>query len=713
MHLRTMRLAGLIYVAWACLLASPLQAAHTRASLLLQADTVKPGDTVLASVLLRMDSGWHTYWKNSGASGLPTRIAWKLPPSITAGDIQWPLPEKLPEQELTTYIYRNEALLLVPLTVGTNADLGVVSLEAEVSWLECDVQCVQGSAQVRANMTIGLGTKAAKDTGLFEKWQKRFPVPAPADLQATASWEAPAQGNSRSLLIAWSASVSSVAVDFFPYESEHFEVQGPTTNFVMGANRIIVRKEVKKIDGEWPQSVAGVIVQGSGEERKGYEVTLPVLATASLVSAVGSAPIARGTGSSYWIMLLYAFIGGLILNVMPCVLPVIALKILGFVNQSKDGPSHIRKLGILYALGVLVSFLALAAMVIAVKAAGHKAGWGMQFGNPMFLVVLTVLVTLVALNLFGLFEVTAGSQVMGAASTLSSRHGSSGAFFNGVLATLLATPCTAPFLGAALGFAFAQPAAGIVLFFLTVGLGLAAPYVVLSFQPGWLKFLPKPGAWMEKFKIAMGFPMLATAMWLFSLLSDHYGERSWWLGLFLVILALAAWVFGQFYQQGRSRRGLGLAVAVAVALLGYVTVLEGQLQWRKSEAQDNTSTFNHAEPGGVAWRPWSPEALAEARAAGHPVLVDFTAKWCLTCNTIVKPALESRSVKETLEKLGVVALLGDYTRFPPRITEELNRFGRAGVPLVLVYPKDSTEPIVLPEAITPGMVVDVLQRATK
>lgn len=206
--------------------------------------------------------------------------------------------------------------------------------------------------------------------------------------------------------------------------------------------------------------------------------------------------------------------------------------------------------------------------------------------------------------------------------------------------------------------------------------------------------------------------MLATAVWIFSLLGDHYGERAWWLGLFLVVVALAAWVFGQFYQQGRSRRGLALAVAVTIALLGYVTVLEGQMQWRKPEAPD-TTTASHAGIGGIAWRPWSPEAVSEARAAGHLVLVDFTAKWCLTCNTIVKPALESKSVQEKLRELGAIAFLGDYTRFPPRMTEELNRFGRAGVPLVLVYPKAPAEPVVLPEAITPGMVVDALERAAK
>jgi thiol:disulfide interchange protein len=711
MHLNGMRLVGLWCMVWACLLGSPLQAAHTRAALILQADTAKPGDTITAGILLKMDSGWHTYWKNSGASGVPTKVDWKLPTGVSAGDIQWPLPEKLPEEELTTYIYNDEALLKIPLTLATNASPGVIQLKAQVSWLECDVQCVPGDAEVSAELTIGTTTRPSKDAETFTRWQKRIPSPASPEIKTSASWDGAPAKDSRAVLISWAAPGFKGDAEFFPYASEKFEIQGPTERVGGAADRIQLRKQLKRFEGDWPGSITGVIVQGAGDERTGYEVTLTLGGGGGSTATQASAASSPKVEVSFWLMLLYAFIGGLILNIMPCVLPVIALKILGFVNQAKDAPARIRKLGLIYAAGVLVSFLALAAMVIGVKAAGHKAGWGMQFGNPLFLVILTVLVTLVALNLFGLFEVTPSGRVMGTAATLSSKHGASGAFFNGVLATILATPCTAPFLGAALGFAFAQPPAGIVLFFLTVGAGLAFPYVVLSFQPGWLKFLPKPGAWMECFKIAMGFPMLATAVWIFSLLPIHYGERSWWMGVFLVVVALAAWVFGQFYQRGRSRRGLALILACAIALSGYAAILEGQLQWRKPETGNTRAAVNQKGPDAKGWRAWSPEAVAEARAAGKPVLVDFTAKWCLTCNTIVKPALESSSVRKKLEEVDAVMLLGDYTLFPPRITEELNRYGRAGVPLVLVYPKKSAEPIVLPEAITPSIVVDALGRA--
>jgi thiol:disulfide interchange protein DsbD len=285
---------------------------------------------------------------------------------------------------------------------------------------------------------------------------------------------------------------------------------------------------------------------------------------------------------------------------------------------------------------------------------------------------------------------------MGAAGSLASKHGAAGAFFNGVLATVLATPCTAPFLSIALGFAFAQGAVSIVTIFLTIGLGLASPYVLLSWNPAWLSFVPKPGAWMERFKIAMGFPMLATAVWLFSLLPIHYGERSWWVGIFLVIVALAAWVYGEFIQRGRTGHMAAGIIVGLLLLLGYAGVLERRLHWREVDSGPTAAIVN--EPTGIAWQKWSTQAVEQARAEGRPVLVDFTAKWCVTCNAIVKPALEADEVRKKVEQIGAVALLADYTKFPPEITQELSRFGRAGVPLVLAYPKNAAEPpIVLPE----------------
>jgi len=688
-------------------------AAHTTAQLLVSAATARPGDTILAGVQLRMEPGWHTYWKNPGAAGQATEIKWQLPAGVTAGEIQWPLPEKLPPAEITTYGYENEVVLLVPLTLASNLPAGPLNLAAKVSWLECKESCIPASAEVQAAIAIGGETKISAATGALELWRRRTPQPTGDLFQTAAWWEPPAATNQRTLTIKLNGAKSpllSADVDFFPVTTGDFEIQSASQIRTGSPGELAFRQVVKKFSGDWPAEISGVLVLQNGTTRTGYEVNL----------TVGEPLAAPATGTppppvALWRMLIFAFIGGLILNIMPCVLPVIALKILGFVSEARSDPRHVRRLGLIYTLGVLVSFLALAALVVGVKAAGHHAGWGMQFGNPIFLVCLTTLVTLVALNLFGVFEVILGGRAIGAAGELASRHGAAGAFFNGVLATVLATPCTAPFLSIALGFAFAQSAAVIVLIFLTVGLGLASPYVLLSWNPAWLKFLPKPGAWMEKFKIAMGFPMLATVVWLFNVAGSSYGKNVLWLGVFLVTVAFAAWIFGEFFQRGRARPGLALAVVLLLLAGGYALALEKELDWRHAApAAPTTGGSLQESADGIAWQPWSAAAVAQARATGKVVLVDFTADWCLTCQVNKKTSLEISAVREKLKALDAVALLGDYTHFPDAITTELQRFHRAGVPLVLVYPKAATAaPLVLPEVLTPGIVLNALETAMK
>ena len=668
----------------------------------------------MAGVHLRMKPHWHTYWRNPGGSGQATSIDWQLPPGVTAGEIQWPVPEKLPAEELTTYIYDNDVVLLVPLKISDNAATGPLILKAKVAWLECATQCVPGHGDVQATLNVGSESKPSADAALIEAWGKKLPS-AKADLAAHAWWEKPAAGDSRPLLFEWSPATPGQEYDFYPYASDKFDVQLTAETLPADAGKIRFRKQIKKLEGGWLDKIPGLLVQKSGDATVAYEVNLPITDTAPVMATAlppdSTSPLPHPP--SLATMLMYAFLGGLILNVMPCVLPVIALKILGFVNQGRKQPAQVRKLGFVYASGVLVSFLVLAGLVIAVKQAGHKAGWGMQFGNPEFIVVMTVLVTLVALNLFGLFEINLSGKVMGAAGQLSAKEGTAGAFFNGVLATILATPCTAPFLGVALGFAFAQSVSIIILVFLTVGLGLAAPYVILSWNPTLLKLLPKPGAWMEKFKIAMGFPMLATAIWLFDLTTVHYGRRVLWLGLFLVMVALAAWVYGEFVQRGRNRKGLAMIIVLLILVTGYVYAIEGQLHWRMPMTDRVVNGTHQDSPDGIEWQPWSPKAVADARAAGHPILVDFTADWCQVCQVNRKTSIEIKRVQQKLKEINAVALEGDYTKLPENITTELNHFGRAGVPLVLVYPRKSTAPPeVLPDGyLTPGIVLGALDRA--
>jgi thiol:disulfide interchange protein len=710
------RLAGLLVVMLAglgaVLPAAGQSGATTQVQLILSADAVKPGDTVTAGIRLRMKPKEHVYWRNPG-TGIPTAIAWKLPPGIKAGEIQWPVPEKLIADDLTSYIYDDEVVLLVPLKVAADAASGPLTLKADVSWLECAVDglCVPGKKSVEAVLTVGAETKSAADAGLIETWRKRLPA-TNASLAAKASWEKTANGNTRPVIFEWAGNGPANSADFFPDASDDFDVLGKVETLSSGAGKIQIRKQIKKGEGNWPAKISGLLVQKTGAEPVAYEVSLPI-------GGEDRAALPGAGKGSLLGALLGAFLGGLVLNIMPCVLPVIALKILGFVGQSNQSPARTRKLGLIYAAGVLASFLALAGLVIGVKAAGHAASWGMQLQNPQTVVLLTVLITLVALNLFGVFEVNLGGRAMGAAGNLAAKEGAAGAFFNGILATVLATPCTAPFLAGALGFAFKQSAAIIVLFFLTIGAGLAAPYVILSWQPKWLKFLPKPGVWMERFKVIMGFPVLATAVWLFTLATPNFGGNGdLWLGLFLVLLALTAWVWGQFVQRGQTGRGWAMAASVAIFVFAYGYVLERQLDWRHPAPVTGDARLATA-PAGIEWQPWSPEALAAARATGRPILVDFTAKWCLTCQTIVRPALESAVVRKKLQQINAIALLEDSNDLSGPVAAELARYEQAGVPLVLVYPSgpESVAEIVPVPAFSSGIMKDrvlaALDRAAK
>jgi thiol:disulfide interchange protein len=684
-------------LALACLFlaVASARAAHTQAQLILADEAAQPGETVLAGVHLKMESGWHTYWKNPGEAGMATKIEWHLPAGVTAGEIQWPLPEKLPPDEVTTFGYSNDVVLLVPLKLAANVKPGALALSAKLSWLECKEQCIPAGADVQATLNVGAQTKPSPDADLLKQWQSKLPL-TEQFFSFKVHWEKKVDDDTRTLIIegtqvAENKKMAIDKVDFFSNTNDDYEFKGEVEKLPVSSG-FAIRKTVVKIQ-KWPSAINGIVVLEGNGQRTGFELSEPI--TGDLNTAEAAAAPVAGPSKPLGLMLLYAFIGGLILNIMPCVLPVIALKILGFVGEARNDPRRVRNLGIVYTLGVLVSFMVLAGAVIAFKAAGHKVGWGFQFSDTRFVIAMTILVLLVALNLFGVFEVTFSGRAMDAAGMLAAKHGAGGAFFNGVLATVLATPCTAPFLGVALGFAFAQSSGIIVLMFLSVGLGLALPYLVLSFQPSWMKFIPKPGAWMEKFKHFMGFPMLATGVGLFILAGSSDKGTMLWFGFFLVALALGAWIWGEFVQRGTKRRGL--AGALSIILVG------GMAAYAVTRGPDQ-----------IQWQPWSSAAVAPAQSQGHPVLVDFTADWCLTCQLNKRVAIEVPSVRNKLKQIGAVNLVGDYSHQPPAMTDELNRYQRAGVPLVLVFPgKPNAEPVVLPEVLTSGIVLSALDQAAK
>jgi thiol:disulfide interchange protein DsbD len=358
---------------------------------------------------------------------------------------------------------------------------------------------------------------------------------------------------------------------------------------------------------------------------------------------------------------------------------------------------------VVYGLGVLVSFLVLAGLAIGAQRAGGVANWGDAFRNRQFQIVFTILMTLIALNLFGVFEITLGGKALGAASELSAKPGFPGAFFNGILATLLATPCTAPFLGGALVFAFTQTPLITITAFLAAGVGFAFPFVALCWNPRLIKLLPKPGAWMERFKNAMGFPMLATAVWLLWVASSGEDDALW-LGLFLVALALAAWIWGQFVQRGARLRGFAVVICLLLVGTDYAVILQGRLQWLSAQTKI----------AGIDWQTWSSEAVEKARRDGHPVVVDFTARSCVTCNLNLASSLEIDRTRAKLKQIGAATFKADYTHEDPAIARELRRFGASGVPLVLVYAKEpDREPQVLPTILTPAIVLNALDQAAK
>ena len=664
--------------------------AKTKVSLLVEPAMAKAGDAVDVALHLKMPGGWHTYWRNPGENGMPTTIKWILPEGISAGAIRWPVPEKVEWLEMFTYAYHHEALLIIPLTLSADLAPGEYTLVGKVEWLECEETCLPGEAKVSAKLVVGSETKAGSHAGLFQKWRMRWPVKNEMP-QLPAAWAGAANAKGeRTVRLTVPVSGRDVKVHFLPYATtgKKWEI-AHTTKLTKGETKFTLSKIITSKDGEWPTELRGVVRFEVNGKVTGHETAFQI------GEAEGDPP------KSLWYILSFAFIGGLILNIMPCVLPVISLKILGFVQQADEAPERVRKLGLTYALGVLFSFLVLAGMMIAVKKSTGMASWGMQMQNPYFNLALMLVVALVALNLFGLFEVTLGGGAMTKANELASREGYIGAFFNGILATALATPCTAPFLAGGMGAALTQSSGVIIVAMSAVAAGLAFPYVLLSFQPGWLKFLPKPGLWMVQFKQIMGFPMLAAAVWILSFTGPMFGKGGvMWLGVLLCVVALAAWMFGEFMQRNVAKSSVPLVAVGVVLVAGYFTTLEWGLDWRNKDE-------------GVKWEVWSPEAVAKAREAGHPVLVDFTADWCLTCKWTKNNAIEVKPVVRKLAEIGGVAFIADWTSKDKVITKALHAHGRGAVPLVLVYPPVG-EAIVLPPVMSsPGKVLEALEKAAR
>ena len=636
-------------------------------------------------------------------------------------EIQWPVPEKFLSLDSTGYGYHDETVLLVPLTIAADAPLGQVDISGKVGWLECAKQCVPRDQDVSIKFALGQAAKESASANVLKQWQK-LPKPSEAKSSAKAWWGGEAVEDERKLVIEFDPGEAKDDADFFSLPYEPFELSAESKVSVTAEGRMRVEKTVMKFEGDWPGEVAGLLVLHLKDRDKtsAVEVKLPIAADANSpapTAGTTNEPAATGGSTtetpqqSFGLMLFYAFLGGLILNIMPCVLPVISLKILGFVKQSQESPARVRLLGLLYGAGVLVSFLILAGVVIGVKSAGGLAGWGMQMSNPQFVVLLTILVTLVALNLFGLFEVTLGS-VGVAAGSVASKEGAGGAFFNGVLATILATPCTAPFLAPALGFAFSQSSGVIVLMFIAVAVGLALPYVVLSWNPKWLRFLPA-GAVDGKIQDRHGLPdardgdvavhadlrILRRTDFVVWYFSDSAGDGA--LGV------------RRIFSTGHSAQGTSACDGRVDDAGGRGVRSGGPV----AVAQPDRSEFKVSRRG-AGFSRWNQVAHLVAGGGRR-----CTEKWPtraggfhgqVVCDLYrqQKTSIDIDSVRAVMVDKNIKAFRADYTRRPDHITRELAKWNRAGVPLVLVYSPDTTvRTQMLPEVLTPGIVLDALGKA--
>jgi thiol:disulfide interchange protein/DsbC/DsbD-like thiol-disulfide interchange protein len=648
-----------------------------RPSLISDAKGIKPGQTFRLGVLYRIEPGWHIYWKYSGDSGVPTKIEWHLPPGFKIHDLQWPMPQREKEPgDLEVFAYTSETLLFATVDAPETLPPGPVAVEAKTDWLVCQTLCVPG----KADLTLKIDTatsSGSNEAQVFDKFAGLLPKPLGEDMQAQF------RRLGKNLEINISGVPSGQAIDFYPFPPSdavigHVSSQGSKLS-------LPIESEGKPIS-----KMEGIFVVGSGEKRESYEVG------GATISADGrnAAPVASFAGILQALGL--ALVGGLILNFMPCVLPVISLKIFGFVSEAGERPEKAFRLSLAFSLGILVSFAVLACVVILIRATGAQVGWGFQFQDDRFIVLISCLVFAFALNLFGVYELSVSSRATGGLAKLASGQGYGSAFFQGVFATVLATPCTAPFLGTASAFAFAQPAWITFVVFMFVGLGMALPYLVLAINPKWLRFLPRPGDWMIRFRQFMGFLLIGTLLWLVWILGQMKGvDAIVQLGAALLLISVLAWIKGSFWNPISSRRSriiaaaaMCLAALLAAGAYGFV-----------------------ARPSQLVWERFSEESLEKALASGRPVFVDFTADWCLTCKTNERFAIDTPQVRTAFSKQNTVLLRADWTKGDPAITEVLRNHGRAGVPMYLVYPRGVKEAVLLPELITSQTVLDALNKS--
>src|SRR5580704_6344973 len=677
-----------------------VQTDNVRAELLADVAAVKPGEPFWVGLRQTIRPKWHTYWKNPGESGLPTEIKWTLPEGVKADPIVWPTPHLYDISGVINYGFQNEAMLLVRITPAAGLSGRSLKLAAEANWLVCEDVCIPEDGKFELSLPIAAAaTPAAPATrAIFDKARQSVPMESP--------WPARygvAKSGDPTLIVEAKGLKPEMIRDvyFFPAEWGPIASMARQTASV-GADGIRIPLKRGDAKAALPERLAGTLVltekTADGEIRQAFDVSAKLdpafVPSSSLAAAEGNEQLSLVQA------LLFALLGGLILNLMPCVFPVLAMKAAGFVALAGHERSAMRRDGLAYTAGVLVSFAAMAAAVVAIRASVGEVSWGFQF--PVFSLLIAYLFFVVGLNLSGMFEI--GGRFAGVGQGLAARGGTTGAFFTGVLAVIVATPCTVPFLAAALGFALSQPAPQTIAVLLALGLGLALPYLVLTTTPVLQRLMPQPGPWMDRLRQFLAFPMYASAVWMIWVLTQQTGADGVIYALGgMILIAFAIWLLR--IGSGASlamwlRRGL----AAAAVLLAFGAAL-------KLEDSPATAASASGPAAGVnfdGWERYSRERLNQAVAAGKPVFVDFTAAWCITCLVNERVALETPAVRHGFEQAGVVKLKGDWTNRDPEITSLLKDLGRAGVPLYLFWAPGAERPKILPQVLTESLILSEL-----
>jgi thiol:disulfide interchange protein DsbD len=697
--------AATYVVAWSVLAFSPQgsgQVYHgkelVKSELLADTNAIVPGKPFTVGLLLRMAPGWHTYSAFSGDAGLPTELKWKLPSGWKVGEIQWPIPLKtIDPGDIETYGYENEVLLMQKITPPQEMDGQSIKFSADANWLVCEKICIPGSATLQLELPTSTMSQPT-NSEFFARYRRLLPQNWPGSNVAIPNWSR--VGSDLHLKVTSETLANYPALDFFPLPDQGVIVGHPTIDS-RNKNEVVFRIPIES-PGKNLSSIPGLVVysqQANGEDRAAWQIS-----SAPIVLAVAPAPV-RGI----FTFLLFGFLGGLILNLMPCVLPVISLKIFGFIQHAGQSRQKVLRSGIAFGVGIFAWFIGLALLLIALKAAGHDVTWGgFQFTNAYFVLALSVIILVFALNLFGVFEISLPQSMTRGLLSTTERKNDLGSFFQGVFATVLATPCTAPFLGTALGFAFSQSAAVILAMFVAIAAGMSAPYLLLSAQPAWLRFLPKPGPWMLHVRQFMGFLLLATLLFLLYVLGAQRGlEGAIWASCFLLVVSVACWMKGAFVLPTASvmKRGAALMLMLVLVVGSGVYFIGGKFRTTGVALADSRLRGD--------WQAFTPDRLQSELDQGHSVFVDFTAAWCLTCKFNEANVLESTEVRDAFQRHAIVKLKADWTNGDPIITKLLRQFGRPGVPLYVFYPRKNEEPIVFPEVLTKSMVLEKLQTAAR